>query len=214
MVYGLGDWRADRVGVLVSALRDRGIPFSLEGNELSVPVEREREVDEVVREIDGAAPTLSTVPLNGAPSPTNPPAPGSSRDGRVWLGVAAGGVVLGSVMPWITVSTAFGSADVAGTEGDGVLTLICGIAAGILVFFGKRWLAAAAFAVASVVGLYDVINVSDEVRDLGSDFARARVGWGLWLVVAASVAGLVFGIATRRRAVPLPPPSPIAAPRS
>lgn len=41
--------------------------------------------------------------------------------------VAAILVIIGSVMPWASVTTPFGTVSAAGTEGDGKLTLIAGL---------------------------------------------------------------------------------------
>jgi hypothetical protein len=111
---------------------------------------------------------------------------------RPWLIASGGAVVLGSVMPWVSVATGFGSVSVAGTDGDGVITLVAGIAAAILSAVRKRLAALIIFGVTALVAGYDVINVRQTAADVSTDFARASVGWGLWLTLAGALAGLVL----------------------
>ena len=47
-------------------------------------------------------------------------------DSRSVAMVAAGGVILGSLLPWASISTGFGTISMSGTDGDGVITLLLG----------------------------------------------------------------------------------------
>ena len=111
---------------------------------------------------------------------------------RPWLIAAGIAVALGSLMPWATASTGFGSVSAAGTEGDGVFTLCAGGIAALLAGLRRRGQTLVLFAVAAGLGIYHVYDVSQRAETISNEFVRASVGWGLWLVVASSVAGVVI----------------------
>ena len=54
----------------------------------------------------------------------------------LWLGGAVA-VVIGAVLPWASLSTPFGTISKNGSDGDGILTMILGIATGVLLVI--RW---------------------------------------------------------------------------
>lgn len=117
-----------------------------------------------------------------------------------WIGLGASAViVLGSVLPWATVSTPFGSISAAGTEGDGVITLILGVIA-VVGFAVQRFrLASIPAGLALATGVFDLVNVSRTIGDVDSEFARASVGYGLWLVVAGGVVAVLAASVPKRR---------------
>jgi hypothetical protein len=106
----------------------------------------------------------------------------------------AGAVVLGSLLPWVTVHSAFGSISIAGTEGDGVITLIIGLAFAAGFAAKKTVLAALAGFAALGMAIYELTNVQSGIRDaereLG-EFATASVGIGLWIVLIGAIAMLL-----------------------
>jgi hypothetical protein len=234
-VYALTDWPSSQVGALVSALRDRQITFVLEGSELVVPNEYESEVDRLVAAIDGSMPRdVTPVPpppethpgrAGGAEFPAGAHGYFPERTGflsrlrhplkdetRPWVIAAGAAVAVGSLMPWVSVTTGFGSVSVSGTEGDGVFTLGAGIVAAVLGALRKRLAVLIVLAIAAAVAAYHVVNVSQRAQEVTTDFARASVGWGLWLVLAGSISGLVLAWTGGRTspdvssALTLPPP--------
>ena len=113
--------------------------------------------------------------------------------------IGSGAVLaLGSVLPWATVSSAFGSISVNGTSGDGGITLVLGVIAivmGVLLvrgFVATGWLVGtgAVFLVALGVSLHDASDVSSVSSRISNDIGLS-VGFGLWLCLLASIAGLV-----------------------
>jgi hypothetical protein len=137
---------------------------------------------------------------------TVPAAQGSTLGGLMtpaqWrlAGIGAGVVVLlGSLLPWVTVSTVFGQLNVAGTDGDGVLTL--GFGAAIVVGFLARWawLQLLGALGAIIIAVYNVFNVTKTAADLDSDYVRGSVGWGLWLTLVAAVAALAVAWVANQR---------------
>ena len=102
-------------------------------------------------------------------------------------------ILIGALLPWATVSTPFGTLSMAGTEGDGVLTLGAAVVAAAVLLFGRgRRGAAIASAVVGVlvtlVGVYDLANVADAAAEASNEFARASAGVGLWLTVVGGIA--------------------------
>lgn len=111
--------------------------------------------------------------------------------------VAAIVIILGSVLPWASVG---GFATINGTDGDGVLTLILGVAVIVvaLAFVRPRagrgggwgaWVALALAVVAGLIALYDLININN----LGAG-ALVSIGIGLILIPIGAVVGIIGGL--------------------
>lgn len=123
-----------------------------------------------------------------------------------WVALGgAGAVVLGSLMPWATVDATLGGRDVAGTEGDGVLTLILGLGF-IGLYLGKKtWLAVVAALVAIgvlFIATWDMVNVQTEINDVPAEieaFSHVSIGIGLWFVGLGG-GGMLIGLIGRHRA--------------
>jgi len=119
---------------------------------------------------------------------------------RLACGILAGGLVaMGSTGTWMSVLFLKQS----GMDGDGVFTLPLGLVAGLLLavpLFERRprgllaFVAVGLFAAAGVIGGYDWQNIvraeEADVPLLG--VVAPQVGWGLVLVVVASVVGAIL----------------------
>lgn len=105
-------------------------------------------------------------------------------------------VVLGSFLPWISVTTIFGTVSVNGIEADGQFTLVFGILSGLGILLviqkpGKRAWGAASFALLTlVISIVDLFNASERLVDISSDYTVASIGIGLYLVVLGGFLGL------------------------
>jgi hypothetical protein len=108
----------------------------------------------------------------------------------------AGAVLIGigSVMPWAKIGTLFGEVGIAGTDGDGILTLLI---AGVLLLIaltakgtpGKMFSMVAllgAVAVFIIAG-FDALRVGGIVAGFDSDFAQAGLGSGLFVTLLGAV---------------------------
>lgn len=112
-------------------------------------------------------------------------------------------VLVGSVGPWVT---AFGFIEVSGTEGDGMITLVLALVAGLLIGWrvasGSRWprfLAGLAFLAVAGIGVYDWSELERNIDEADEDVrafvdAAVSVGWGLVLTTFAGVAGLIVTV--------------------
>jgi hypothetical protein len=116
-------------------------------------------------------------------------------------------VAVGSLMPWATVTHAFGTLTVNGTEGDGRITLVVGlilVLVAVLELAGTvsgrnvaRDIALILAFVAAGIGVYQIVNLESRLGDVRSEFARASVGMGLYSVVGGGVLGVVGGFLKR-----------------
>jgi hypothetical protein len=111
-------------------------------------------------------------------------------------------------MPWASVATAFGTISIAGTEGDGKITLAIGLAMVLLsvleltgnvmlVGLPSRTLGLITAFAAAGVGGYDIVKVSENLSSVSSEFARASIGVGLYAVVGGAVVAIAGGFMNR-----------------
>lgn len=108
--------------------------------------------------------------------------------------VAAAVVVIAAFMPWATVEF-FVTINVNGTEADGVLTLLLGLAAGVLVGVWKRptvIIAAVLFGLAAIIALFDLVNVGRVAGEMGD--IGVSPGFGLVLTLLAALAGVAVAV--------------------
>ena len=138
---------------------------------------------------------------HGAPG-ANAPAPTTAWAWNAASIATIGGaaaVILGAFLPWAKV----GGLSVSGTEGDGVLTLILGVAAGLMGGFGilrgrSGLLVGSMIAalLALAIGGYDASNINS-VAD-GPFGLKVTVGMGLYLTILGGIAGIVGPILAMR----------------
>lgn len=121
----------------------------------------------------------------------------------VFAGIAALLVAIGSVLPWVTVSTPFGSVGLSGTilgVAGGVakgtvtflLALVAGACFGISLVREDRLFAGFGVLLALVtaaIALYDLAYV-------GAHYSGLSIGYGLWLTVLAAIAMFVGSLKT------------------
>ena len=139
-----------------------------------------------------------------APIPAPRPATATFGGWRLLSLVAAGAIVVGSLLPWAEVTAVLvGQMSVAGTDGDGTLTLILGAIVGVLAITGNKTAAILAFlGCLAILGIavYDMANVADAISDLDQRYAHASIGSGLWLVAIGSTVGIVSTLGAARHA--------------
>jgi hypothetical protein len=146
---------------------------------------------ERLRTLAVASPDIQPVmPVERQP-PTGAISPGAATT------IGAGALLaLGSLLPWATASTPFGSISKDGTSGDGVITLILAaiaILCGVLSLHGEKgksgWagLGAVAFLLAGAVSIYDMSSLPIPSTNL----VIVSVGIGLWLCTIGAIVGLI-----------------------
>lgn len=132
----------------------------------------------------------------------------------------AGGIamIIGSVLPWATVNTFLGSLSINGTDGDGILSLACGIAVVLAALVAKERAGANGSILAALFGIGGgffavnaMINVGGAIR--GEDFgglASASIGIGVYVVIVGVILAIVGGLMRNPATATLmtPPTSP------
>lgn len=127
-----------------------------------------------------------------------------TRKKAAWVTVGGAALVLiGSFLPWASVAFV---GSIYGTDGDGILTIICalvaaGLALPIALGKGRGWMLGVALffgLVAAAIAAYDLSNISG----LAADESFVSVGPGLPVVIAGGlvvVGGAVWGLTARSR---------------
>jgi hypothetical protein len=139
---------------------------------------------------------------------TLPPRVSAPVLGWVLLGVGAL-MLLAAILPWATA----GSLSLAGTEGDGAITLFFAVAIaamGLLIGLrqGRLWasiVAAALGALTTITAIVDIGNVSNRANQFDDSFGvQVSVGSGLWLTLVTGIAATGLSVAAIVRRAPLP----------
>ncbi|HEY9564158.1 MAG TPA: hypothetical protein VIR30_10350 [Nocardioides sp.] len=131
------------------------------------------------------------------PPPPPPPAPVSTADStaRNLMLAGAGAITIGSLLPWASATSIFGTVSKAGTDGDGIITLGLGVLFGIWAFMNLAPRARiAAGCVVALIALYEIVDV----LGTGHDDLVVSVGIGLWIVAAGAVLAIVGSVQARR----------------
>jgi hypothetical protein len=117
--------------------------------------------------------------------------------------------LLGAFLPWATASAAFVSVSKNGIEGDGKLTAVLSVVAGILVLTYLRSarrqpavlvIVGVLGAIVALVGVADFVDVSSKIGELTTEQQRLvsiSVGVGLYLTITAGVTIVVGAIIGR-----------------
>ena len=126
---------------------------------------------------------------------------------RLFVLISSGVAILGSLLPWATVSAGiFGSMSVSGTEGDGTFIIILAVVAIVLACLKDyktalpKNFATGIFVIGVVQSVIMLLNLINIGRMLGSQGAELKaygvavhIGIGFFLVLLAAVATAVFG---------------------
>jgi len=140
-------------------------------------------------------------PYPQQPSPQQP----TARHLDAYLGailVAIGGftIMAGSMMPWATARTMFGTLSIAGTEGDGQLFLLGGlvlVVIAIVTALSRRtWLGvlqAIAAVLAAMAAVSELLNVVGRLADESTRYVTVEPGIGLYVLALGGVLAAVGG---------------------
>jgi len=112
--------------------------------------------------------------------------------------IGAALLVIGSVLPWATVTSFLGKVDVTATDKDGAITLVIGVLIGLGAFLskakpGKRasWGSAIFGAIAGIVALADMSDIDGLAA---GPFVDVQIGTGLYLVAIGALICLIGGL--------------------
>lgn len=123
-------------------------------------------------------------------------ATGKERTAAVIVLVGVVLAAVGSFLPWLNITTAFGSASRNGMGGDGIIVLVVALVVGLIAVsrLGGAGIAKGAN-VFPLVGalliiaaaIYDHLEVNERIESVRGDGVLASVGAGLWLLYLAGI---------------------------
>lgn len=127
-----------------------------------------------------------------------------ARTPLIFALIGAGTVIVGSLLPWVSVTPIFGTLSVNGTEGDGVLTLIAGAFAGVVAgaALGRKSVSGVTSTLLILLGAgsgfvaYVSFSVVSDAASMAEQGVLSSVGVGLWLVIVGSATIVGAGVAT------------------
>lgn len=140
-------------------------------------------------------------PAGAAPSP--------ARNWLIAAIVGAAAIMIGSLLPWVSVTTSSGTLSFIGKDGDGTLTLITGAVIGAVAGFDLYQrqanrltgvLVSGLGAISGVLAAEVFLDISGSIGPVGPS-----VGIGLWLVILGSAAAIGSGFLTFSAARKEPP---------
>lgn len=127
-------------------------------------------------------------------------------------------VAVGSFLPWATVTSGLGSLSVAGTSGDGIITIVIGGLIALLALLSldrtPRPIVTLAIALlgvgAAILGGWEVMNLNAKFADVATKLIVPSIGYGLFLVIGGGIAAAIGGGSMAQRGQPAAPPEPPA----
>jgi Protein of unknown function (DUF2510) len=128
-------------------------------------------------------------------------ATGGRSNGALILLIGAAALIVGALLPWATASAGFISVSKAGTDGDGVITLVLGAVIALFALFAWKpqshqlavIVGVGAGLAAGGVAIYDIVNVSNAVNTAQSrsTLVHASVGSGLYVTAVGAAIAIV-----------------------
>lgn len=109
-------------------------------------------------------------------------------------------IAIGSLLPWVTAQHIFGSTSFAGTDGDGLLTLVVGAIVALLAWLrldssGGQAGVLIGCVLTGIIGLGVVANT---IGGSGSDVVLSSVGPGLYVVLIGAALATAATLAHMR----------------
>lgn len=123
--------------------------------------------------------------------------------------IGAAVLAVGSMMEWATVSAGIFSRSVSGMDGDGKITLGCGIVAGLLLMqksSGAVWIGVVVAGIGGAAAGYDAANLTTIGGSSDGINVSASIGIGLVACIAGGVTAVVAGSAWARKLANAPLP--------
>jgi hypothetical protein len=105
--------------------------------------------------------------------------------------------IIGSFLPWLSGTTIFGTMNVAGTDGDGVITLVLGLLAAVFLYLGTSHRIIVFASVCLWLGVLVVALELNHLRDkiaAAPDEIVAHVGYGLYICAIGFILGGIMSI--------------------
>jgi hypothetical protein len=114
-------------------------------------------------------------------------------------------VAIGPLLPWATVSSAFGSSSLNGMEFDeGPIVILLGLLMGVVALIrmkkpgSRAWLSVLLALPILYIGGAKLFDISGAAARVSNEYAKASAGFGLYFVIVGGFLGLL-GIAPNPR---------------
>ena len=116
----------------------------------------------------------------------------------MWITIAGCALVLiGCFLPFAKVSVLGFSQAVNYIDGDGVIVLIAIIISAVLVFLKKEKISLISTGIATIVTLYDAINVSHVTGS--SSLGGVSLGIGFWIILIGLIIAIVLPLLPKNK---------------
>ena len=116
----------------------------------------------------------------------------------MWITIAGCALVLiGCFLPLAKVSVLGFSQAVNYIDGDGVIVLIAIIVSAVLAFLKKEKISLISTGIATIVTLYDAINVSHVTRS--SSLGGVSLGIGFWIILIGLIIAIVLPLLPKNK---------------
>ena len=116
----------------------------------------------------------------------------------MWITIAGCALVLiGCFLPFANVSVLGFSQAVKYIDGDGVIVLIAIIVSAVLVFLKKEKISLISTGIATIVTLYDAINVSHVTGS--SSLGGVSLGIGFWIILIGLIIAIVLPLLPKNK---------------
>lgn len=116
----------------------------------------------------------------------------------MWITIAGCALVLiGCFLPFAKVSVLGFSQAVNYIDGDGVIVLIAIIVSAVLVFLKKEKISLISTGIATIVTLYDAINVSHVTGS--SSLGGVSLGIGFWIILIGLIIAIVLPLLPKNK---------------
>ena len=116
----------------------------------------------------------------------------------MWITIAGCALVLiGCFLPFAKVTVLGFSQAVNYIDGDGVIVLIAIIVSAVLVFLKKEKISLISTGIATIVTLYDAINVSHVTGS--SSLGGVSLGIGFWIILIGLIIAIVLPLLPKNK---------------
>jgi len=127
-----------------------------------------------------------------------------AQGGLIGALFGAGAIILGGFLPWVSITSILGTISIAGTDGDGIITLAGGVMIAIVaaIALAKRHasIATTVIVLAASVGVFFVaLNIYGNLEGATTltESLLTNIGVGMWLTLLGALVAFFAGLAVK-----------------